>query len=246
MTTATILTLGLVAAAYLWGGIPTAYLVARYATGIDIRGYGSGNVGASNAVVQLGAKTGVAIGLFDMFGKGSLPVLVAALLLDQSLAAQAAVGLAAVAGHNWSPYIGFTGGRGVSVAGGLVLAFAMWQEAVVCAILMVVIGRLLLKETGLLTLLAMAALPLLALIFDRQPEVIAMCGGVAALLVAKRLTANGEPLTAGQPMLRTLFNRMLWDRDVSRRTEWTGRTPPTEEICSNREASADGTDSVLR
>lgn len=50
-----------VAAAYLWGAIPTAYLIARLASGIDIREYGSGNVGASNAVIHIGAVKGVAI-----------------------------------------------------------------------------------------------------------------------------------------------------------------------------------------
>ena len=167
----------LIVGAYLWGGIPTAYLVARFASGIDIRNYGSGNVGASNALMHVGAKVGVAIGLFDMIGKGILPVLLAG-ALDAGLGVQAAVGLAAIAGHNWSPYIRFTGGRGVGTAGGVVLAFALWHEAVIATILIVGLGRFALKDTGILTLIAMIALPVSAFtlglleLADRPYEVV--------------------------------------------------------------------------
>ena len=148
----------LIVAAYLWGGIPTAYLVARFGAGIDIRSYGSGNVGASNALAHLGAKAGVAIGLFDLIGKGILPVLLAR-TLDAGLGVQVAVGLAAVAGHNWSPYIRFTGGRGVGTAGGVMLGFALWYEALIATILIAGIGRFVLKDTGLLTLVALIGCP---------------------------------------------------------------------------------------
>ena len=219
--------------AYLWGGIPTAYIVARIASGIDIRNYGSGNVGASNAVVQLGAMAGFAIGLFDLIGKGILPVILAR-TLDASVAIQVGVALAAVAGHNWSPYIRFTGGRGVGTAGGALLAFALWYEALIAMLLIAGIGRFVLKDTGLLTLITLVALPLTAVAVgalgwaDRPAAVVMMCGGIAILLTAKRLTANWERPTAEQPVLQTLFCRILWDRDVPNQQEWKERTPITD------------------
>ena len=222
-----------VVGAYLWGGIPTAYLVARFASGIDIRSYGSGNVGASNALVHVGAKTGVAIGLFDLIGKGIVPVLLAR-ALDASLGVQAAVGLAAIAGHNWSPYIRFTGGRGVGTAGGVILAFALWHEAVIAAILIAGLGRFVLKDTGLLTLIAMIALPMSAFtlglleLADRPAEVVTMCAIICVLLAVKRITANWEPLPSEQPVLQTIVCRILLDRDVPRQQEWTGRTPAAD------------------
>ena len=231
-----------VVAAYLWGGIPTAYLVARLASGIDIREYGSGNVGASNAVIHIGKIRGVAIGLFDMFGKGALPVLLAR-GLDAPIAAQAAVGLAAVAGHNWSPFIRFTGGRGVGAAGGLVLAFALWWEALICGALMVALGRLLLKDTGLLTLVAMLALPTAAFALGRDPAIVGMCAIIGVLLVAKRLTANWERPNSDHSLPHILICRVLWDRDVARRAEWTERTPNSH---TGPETSEDGSDAVLR
>lgn len=222
----------MIAAAYLWGGIPTAYLVARLGSGIDIRDYGSGNVGASNAVVHLGASTGVAVGLFDLIGKGIAPVLVAR-ALDAPTATQVAVALAAIGGHNWSPYIRFTGGRGVGAAGGTILAFALWHEALIATLLIAGIGRLLLKDTGLLTLMAMLAMPLTAVavgalgIADRPAAVVVLCGGIAVLLTAKRLTANWERPDTKQSVLRTLIYRILWDRDVPKQRAWTERTPPS-------------------
>ena len=235
----------LIAIAYLWGSIPTAYLVARFTSGIDIREYGSGNVGASNAVAHLGAKTGVLIGAFDLVGKGILPVLLVRWLAatpDDNLAVQVAVGLAAVAGHNWSPYIRFTGGRGIGTAGGLVLAFALWYEALIAALIIVGLGRLVFKDVALLTLAAVIALPASAIAFDRPPEIIAMCLLILALHIAKRLTANWERPSAAQPILRTIACRILWDRDVSRREDWTNRIPNSDIP----EASANDTNAVLR
>ena len=223
----------LIVAAYLLGGIPTAYLVARFAAGIDIRSYGSGNVGASNALAHLGAKAGVAIGLFDLIGKGILPVLLAR-TLDAGLGVQVAIGLAAVAGHNWSPYIRFTGGRGVGTAGGVMLGFALWYEALIATILIAGIGRFVLKDTGLLTLVALIVLPITAIavsvmgLADRPLEVVLMCTLIGVLLVAKRLTANWERLSGGQPLLQTLICRILWDRDVPKREGWTDRTPTAD------------------
>ena len=223
----------MIAAAYLWGGIPTAYVVARLTSGIDIRNYGSGNVGASNALVHLGSKTGVAIGLFDLIGKGVLPVLLAR-ALDAGLAVQVAAGLAAVAGHNWSPYIRLTGGRGVGTAGGVVLAFALWYEALIATFLIVALGRLAFKDTGLFTLIAMIALPVTAAAVgmlgwaSRPTEVIAMCALISVILIAKRMTANWERLPDEQPVIHTLICRILWDRDVPKRQNWTERTPTAD------------------
>ena len=62
----------LVIGAYLWGSIPTTYLVARYKTGIDIREFGSGNMGASNAMAYVGKLSGFLIGTFNRVGKGIL------------------------------------------------------------------------------------------------------------------------------------------------------------------------------
>ena len=230
-----------VAGAYLWGAVPSAYLVARYLKGIDIRDFGSGNVGATNVMVHVGKWTGFFQGVFDFAAKGVLPVALAG-VLDRSLAIQAAIGLAAIAGHNWSPYIRFTGGRGVATAIGVVLGFAMWQEFLILTVVVGVIGRLLKRDTGFWTFVAMVSLPVLAYRFDRPAEMLTVSVGIGVLLMTKRLTANWEPLPAGSSALRVLAYRALWDRDVTKQESWTERRPETE----NEQSAGSLGDNILR
>ena len=217
--------LALVAAAYLLGSIPSAFLLARYLRGIDIRDYGSGNVGASNVMQHVGLRTGIALGFFDTLFKGTMPV-VAANLLGQSLLVQAAVGIAAIAGHNWSAYLKMTGGRGVSIGIGVLLGMGLWIELAVGLFLIGLMGRVVMKDTGLWSLVSFLALPVTAILAGKPPEVVYMLGGMALMLVVKRLTGNWEwPATDRYGPARVLLHRFLWDRDVPRQESWTGRMP---------------------
>ena len=216
-----------IAGAYLWGAFPTSYLVGRYRKGIDIRDYGSGNVGATNLMTHVGPWTGFIVGVFDCLAKGTLPVLIAREMLDLPVSAQAATGLAAIAGHSWSPYLLFTGGRGVATAIGVILSFFMWYEMLIIAVILGT-GRVVFHETGLWTFVSLLVLPVLALIFGREPEIVMMTLGIGVLLMAKRLTANWERPDPSYPVARVLAYRALWDRDVPRKQQWTGRQPAGE------------------
>ena len=242
----------IIAGAYLWGGIPSAYLAARYSRGIDIRDYGSGNVGASNIMAHLGKRKGLLLGAFDSVVKGTLPVLLVRLLED-SLGVQVGVGLAVIAGHNWSPYIRFTGGRGVATAIGVIVGFFMWQVVLILALvlgltqalglmgkrvgpdgkaylrLFGLMGRLIFHDLGLWTLVAIVLLPVLALVFDEPPEIVYMTLGIGGLLILKRLTANWERPSPDYPLAAVLGLRVLWDRDVPRRMTWVGRSPSSNQ-----------------
>lgn len=109
----------LIAAGYLLGSVPTAYLAGQL-KGRDIRQLGDGNVGAANAYRELGAKTGVTVFLLDA-AKGAL-----AIFMAQSVhlhpTAVLLTGTAAVCGHNWPVFLGFKGGRGESTAIGVLLS----------------------------------------------------------------------------------------------------------------------------
>lgn len=105
-------------AAYFVGGIPFAYIAGRR-NGIDIRESGNGNVGTVNAFRSLGWPAGTAVLMLD--GLKGVVVIVTGLLLDLSDIGLFAGALAAVIGHNWSPYIGFAGGKGVAVIFGISL-----------------------------------------------------------------------------------------------------------------------------
>ena len=64
----------LIVGSYFWASIPSAYLVSKYIKGIDIRDYGSGNMGATNVMAHVGRFSGFFLGVFDCLGKGVLPV----------------------------------------------------------------------------------------------------------------------------------------------------------------------------
>ena len=214
----------LILSAYLVGAIPSAYLIARYLKGIDIRRYGSGNAGATNVMVHVGAVTGFTLGTFDCLVKGTLPVVVGR-LLDVPLGVQVSAGLVAVVAHNWSPFMRLTGGRGVATAIGLVVGFLLWPEILVLTVVMGVIGRLVYRDTGLWTFVAMIALPVLTFVFDRPVEIVAMSVSIAMILMAKRLTANWERPADEKSLVSVLRRRLLWDRDVPRKAPWVERSP---------------------
>ena len=215
----------LVVGAFLVGSIPTGYLVSKYAAGIDIRDYGSGNAGASNVIAHVGMWIGAAQGLFDCLVKGALPVLVGGYIIGAEPWAQGVAGIAAVAGHNWSPFLRFTGGRGVATGIGALLGIMLWRELLVMAVLSLILMRIATRDTGLWTLMSIVLLPTLAYVMGQPAEVVLTVVAIGALLVVKRLTANWEPIPPEYGVLRVLAFRILWDRDVPKRVEWTNRRP---------------------
>ena len=121
-----LITILLVSVSYMVGGIPAAYLGGRIRGGIDIRNHGNGNVGTVNAVRTLGMRDGLLVLAADA-AKGAVVIGVGRLagIPDYTLFAMA---IAVTAGHNWSPYIGFKGGKGVAVIFGISVAMAPLQS----------------------------------------------------------------------------------------------------------------------
>jgi len=106
----------LVVMAFLVGAVPWGYLAGKLDGGIDLRTVGSGGTGATNVLRTLGAKASIAVAILDVL-KGLLPVVFARSAgFDAWWIATAAV--ATVAGHCWSPFIGFKGGKGVATGAG--------------------------------------------------------------------------------------------------------------------------------
>jgi glycerol-3-phosphate acyltransferase PlsY len=118
---------------YLLGSIPIGYLLTRRLAKVDVRAYGSGKTGATNVLRTVGRKWAIIVAALDIC-KGALAVVIAGFIVgseyllvgDSSLwwvltSAQVLAALAAVAGHIWSPFLKFKGGRGVATFfGGLV------------------------------------------------------------------------------------------------------------------------------
>ena len=209
---------------YLWGAIPTAYLVALYLKGIDLRTHGSGNIGASNVFQHVNLRTGLVVGIFDSLFKGTMPIAIAR-ILNLELPMEISIGIAAITGHCWSPYIRFAGGRGIATSIGVLVGLFLWKELLVEAILMGLIGRAIMKQTGFWTFVSIIVLAPLTLLFDQPIEVTYCAISISTILLIKRVTANWEAFPDDNPVYRVLTYRLLFDRDVSPNEEWTTRHP---------------------
>jgi len=103
---------------YLAGSCPTGYLLAKHLSGVDIRNFGSGNIGATNVGRLMGKKYAVFVAAFDMF-KGGIVVLIASCITDNAWLL-ALTGAAAVIGHNFPVWLNFKGGKGVATTYGVI------------------------------------------------------------------------------------------------------------------------------
>ena len=214
--------ISIIVAAYLIGSIPTAYIFGRIFRNIDIREYGSGNIGASNVWTHVGKLTVAPVALFDGFIKGSLPVTCAQILsVDPWITVS--VGLATVVGHNWSIYMKFTGGRGIIVTGGVLLILS-WQSTLVLASVSL-IGYLVFRSAGLWVGIAMLMLPPLNVTLSYPNHVVVLSTLLLVIAIIKRLGGNRSNNTIDISLTRLYYRRLLFDRDVVSRDEWVKRSP---------------------
>ena len=213
-------------AAYLIGSVPTAYLVGRLTKGIDIRQYGSGNVGGANTVATIGLRAGIIVAVIDI-AKGAVVVGLAR-WLGQSAAVLAFSTVAVTAGHNWSIFLRFTGGRGMGAAFGASLFLDPLPLAVVSVPGFLLIGLAKILRWPILaeiTLVFALAFPAAAWLLDSPATIVAGEVAMVGVLIAKRLLSNAGMLRSSEPMHRLLLYRLLFDRDIASYEEWVYRHP---------------------
>lgn len=133
-------------ASYLVGAIPTSYLVGKWFQGIDLREHGSRNLGATNLYRVLGWRFAIPVGLFDV-AKGAVPVLFFGPRAPGIPYFPVWCGVLAIAGHVFSVFVGFKGGKGVATMAGMVIALAPLAFMVV-----LVVWALVVWWTGLVSL----------------------------------------------------------------------------------------------
>lgn len=184
----------IVVVAYLIGGIPTAYIAGRL-KGVDITKHGSGNVGGTNAVRVLGAKWGIPVGLVDIL-KGSLVVL-ASRKLGIAEHWQLSAALAAVLGHNWSPYIRFRGGKGIATTIGV--SIVLFPQALVVALLAAVAVVLLTRYVSLGSMLLVTLLCINLIVLRESTQRIGLAA-ILALIAIYRHRSNIQRLIKGEEL----------------------------------------------
>ena len=225
-----LLSIALILGAYLIGSVPSAYLVGRFVAGIDIRKYGSGNVGASNVSVHVGKKWVVPIAFFDVFVKGFLPVYVGGpALLDLDPSAVAVAALAGMCGHNWPIFLKFSGGRGISVGIGSIVGFGVPLFVLWATIPGVLFSLTPWRDSAVSWLLATCLLPVWALWAGFDVWVAIYSAGFAVITIIRRVTSGGfekSLLTYGElTRIRLIWNRAVFDRDIASREEWVHSRP---------------------
>lgn len=109
---------------YLFGAIPFGLYIAKWWKGIDVRDHGSRNIGATNVYRVVGKPAGAVVFTLDVL-KGLLPPLTAR-WLGLGAEWQVGAGMAAICGHNWSPFLGFQGGKGISTSLGVLFGIS-WK-----------------------------------------------------------------------------------------------------------------------
>jgi glycerol-3-phosphate acyltransferase PlsY len=180
--------------AYLLGSIPFGYLIVRWQKGIDVRATGSGSIGATNVMRNLGVIGFVATFILDV-AKGIAAVLLASKLSAEDPVWIAAAAVAAVLGHCFPVWLKFRGGKGVATGVGVFIALAPLQVALVLVGFAIVVA--ITRYVSLGSILSTAAFPVLVYYMKHPPLAIVLGAAGGAVIVIARHHANIGRLLSG-------------------------------------------------
>ena len=195
----------LIAGSYLLGAAPWGVILGRVFASTDIRDQGSGSTGTTNAYRVLGAKYSIAVLVLD-FVKGMIPVF-AGSWLGLNRWVIAAAGFSAVAGHCWSIFIGFKGGKGVATGGGVVFALIpwLWFLLIPMAIILLLTKYMSVASISVAILTAIGAVLLSAT--DHAPTAYTIaCIAIVAIIIYRH-RANISRLRAGTELKLSLHSK---------------------------------------
>jgi len=195
----------------LIGSIPTGFIFVKVLKGEDIREHGSGNIGATNVFRVLGKGPGITVLLIDII-KGIIPLTLVANLLGITIALDLILlALAAVAGHNWTVFLKFKGGKGIAttlgVLIGLTIQIAAIRPVLGITLLTWIISFLISGIVSLSSILASIILPITMLGTSQSIELICL-GVVFCVFVVFRHRPNIKRLLAGEePRVKLPFRK---------------------------------------
>jgi glycerol-3-phosphate acyltransferase PlsY len=176
-------------AAYVIGAVPFAYIAGKALKGVDIRDYGSGNVGATNVLRTLGKGPGIAVLLLDM-AKGTVAVTLVPLAFlrvngadfpvsDELL--RAICGVVAIVGHIWTVFLRFRGGKGVATTVGVFFGLTWVSMLISIGVFVVVVY--LTRYISLGSILLGVSLLVANLLLRSPVEYVILSGAVLLLVI---------------------------------------------------------------
>lgn len=191
---------------YIIGSIPTAYIFGRLLKGADIRKFGSGNVGATNAFRMLGKGPGITVLAIDILKGfsavvlvGNIPVLKTSFVTDEVM--RIILGLSCICGHNWTIFLGFKGGKGVATTFGVLLGLATQISGLKLILALVILTwAVTFAVTRIVSISSFAcgiALPIFAILF-KQSAVMILLSVILSGLIVFRHRANLKRFLEGK------------------------------------------------
>ena len=186
---------------YFLGAIPTAYIAGRLLKDIDIRKHGSGNVGATNVFRVLGKGPGIVVLVLDIL-KGVVAVaLVGDIFALNQVWHRVFLALVVVAGHNWTVFLDFKGGKGIAASLGALIGLTIKIAAIRSVLLFtLLIWLAVFLPTGFVSLASIAAAVFLPIIMalTNQTFPLVVLGVIFCIFVVLRHRPNIKRLWEGQ------------------------------------------------
>lgn len=180
--------------AFILGSIPFGVIISRFTTGIDITKQGSGNIGATNVARSLGIKWGMVTLVLDFF-KGFIPIYLCQRIFNWPEMSILIIGLTSLLGHQFSIFLKFHGGKGVSTVFGVFMAISPFTAIIAFIIFSGIVYRF--DYVSLASIIAVSTTPVLLLI-EMKPIVYIIGGIVMAALICLKHKGNIQSLLKGE------------------------------------------------
>lgn len=194
---------------YLLGSLPSAYIFGRLLKGIDIRKFGSGNVGATNASRVLGKSIGITVLMLDILkGFIAVAVLINFLALKAGSIPRETLGIvlgfSCILGHNWPVFLKFKGGKGIATTLGVLLGLSIniagLKLILILSLLTWLVVFIIIRIVSIASVLAAVSLPLYMALF-KQTRVLIFFGISLSLLACLRHISNLKRFFQGKESL---------------------------------------------
>ncbi|MBQ9762663.1 MAG: glycerol-3-phosphate acyltransferase [Oscillospiraceae bacterium] len=176
----------------------------------DLRSSGTQNLGATNTMLVVGRKWGIAVMLFDIL-KGAVAMLIARALYPKLALGRLIAGLSAVIGHVFPFYMGFRGGKGLATFGGMVLAY----DPVIFLLLLVIglIGMFILNYGIAMPMSAAFLFPILVWLKTGDWASAGLCAAASATIIVKHWSNIDKARAGTDVKVRSFFRNGLKRKD---------------------------------